>query len=420
MFAILFLETIRSGKALLKNYTAVIIGLIFTCMICLSFFENHINFLSGFLSSNILYLACLIVLVEFFLILHQKKPIVIIKPALFHLAFNSPNFKKVKCYMVMKKLLLNVIFMVLIYLFLFGCTINLQSLKTTLLIISYLLICTLIKWFKYNQFNIIITSILYLSTSVFFLYSITCNNVIILSMYLLLCLTSLFFANKVTVNWGKYFDDIVYAEKIDAAGRHLNIAEITQITNETMAKGNTIIKIYTLPMNKKNAIVCKAIIEFLRTGKKLFIIWAILLIIALALVKIPINLTNSFINTSHLFPMISSVMISGFFVNIIKQCNTQFQSVVDKHKRGFFIPFDYKRIMLSYLFVCIFIVAGLALLIFSILTSTVIKFLACFFSVIFVTFIIFILMENKSVQRLNNYIFVAMNAFLAFIIFCSI
>ena len=241
MFKYLILETLRGWKALLKNYAMVVAGMIFAIFISLSVLGDAFKLLSSFLTSNMLYTACLMIFIQTVLILHQKKPIIIIKPALFHSTFNSPKFRNVKMYMIVKKIVINIILAFIIGLILFGFNFSFHSMKIIFYLVAFFLVCSVIKWMKYNHFNIIITLMVFISACTLFLLSVLYDWVIIRFFFILLCLSSLLLINKVTVNWGKYFDDILYAEKVDSAGRHMNIAEMTQITNDNMAKGNNIL-----------------------------------------------------------------------------------------------------------------------------------------------------------------------------------
>lgn len=412
MFRYLFIEQLRGWKALIKNSFPIIIGIIISIFMVISLLGNEILKIRKAVNDHVTFVSLTFILLSVINIFFKDNPGVTIKPALFHYMYNSVEFKKIKWYMIFKVLLKDIIISMIIGLALGGF--SLSTVKMIAFFIIFFVSVSAIKWLRYNHFDLIKSIFLFAFASLIMYLS---ERIILLPIGMGLCCFICYLAVKTRPDWGKFSDSIILAERIDAAGRHMRIAELTQISTENAAKGKRHFKLTMFHLNGKNAIICKASIGILRAIKKLVLFWIIMALVSCFLIKSPYITNNIFFGHRNISLLISAYVLSGLYIGIIRLNNDQFRSFVDKQKNGFFAPYPYKKIMFDYLVVCIALMTIISAIIGSLLSLGVIKILLSVVLVDAVSLILFYILENKKVDKYRNFIVIAMNFIIAFILY---
>ncbi|WP_028518208.1 hypothetical protein [Ruminococcus flavefaciens] len=412
MFRFLFVEQLRGWKALIKNSYLIIIGIIISFVIVVSFVGNKLLSIRTAVNDHFVFVYAALIFLSLLNIFFKDSPGVTIKPALFHYMFNSVEFKKVKRYMVFKALLKDIIIAMIIG-FLFG-GFSICTLKKIAFFIVFFVSCSAIKWLQYNRFDIIKSILLFTAASTVLYLS---ESIVLLPVGMILCCFICYLAIKIKPDWGKYNDSIILSERIDAAGRHMRLAEMTQISTEKAAKGKNYFKLTSLSMNKKNAVICKASIGSLRAFKKLVLFWGIMAAVSILIVKVPYITENIFYGHKNISFLISAYILSGLYIGVIRSINDQFRSFVDKHKNGFFVPYSHKKIMTDYLKVCIALMTVISVIIGAVLSLGVVKILLSAVLVDAASLLLFYIMENKKISKCRNIIVIVMNFIVAFFLY---
>lgn len=412
MFRYLFVEQLRGWKALIKNSYVIMIGIIISFIMAVSLVENKIVSIRTAVNDHFTFVSLAFILLGLLHIFFKDNPGVTIKPALFHYLFNSAEFKKVKWYMALKVLLKDIIIAMIVGFGLGGF--SLYAVKMITFLIVFFVSVSAIKWLQYNHFDTIKSIFLFAAASTVLYLS---ERLVLLPVGMVLCCFIYYLAVKIKPDWGKFNDSIIIAERIDAAGRHMRIAEMTQISTENAAKGKNHFKLTSLHMNNKNAVICKASIGSLRAFKKLVLFWVIMAAVSILLIKVPYITENIFFGHKNLSFLVSAYVLSGLYIGVIRSMNDQFRSFTDKHKNGFFVPYSHKKIRTDYLVVCITLMTVISVIIGAVLSLGIEEILLSAILVAVASLLLFYIMENKKISKYCNIIVIAMNFIVAFFLY---
>jgi hypothetical protein len=222
----------------------------------------------------------------------------------------------------------------------------------------------------------------------------------IIFLILLLVFTVYYNNNRVKLDWGKYYDDCIYVNKIEHASRHRNMAEMQQLTVEHMARKRHSIRIYDLPLKRKNALVCKAVIESFRMNKQLMLILSFLLIFAALLHRTSIFNSIPLIGEPNIARIIGMLSMGTFWANMRELYSKQILSICDKHNKGFFIPFKITNIVFSYAVVCCAVTIPITVILCLIFDPGLVRSLFLIALINFIMAISFYLQSRKRITRL--------------------
>lgn len=344
-------EYIRESKIQIKNYIIEIVGIIIICLGLLRFAARWREQNDILLKNNITiiwYMVCFICLLFIFF---RTSPIFVIKPASFQFFFNSPFIKYALILAVLKTAIIRLIVSVLIGLFLLEWDILLDFCISIFYLLIYLMLIVFIEWMKFNEKNIGIILLQYVCSSIFFILS-QCKShgigIILVIWFGVVVLITI----KSSIKWDKYYNAIFYIEKVNSAGRYRNIAAMQQIVSEKTALQEHYIYIYDLPLNQKNALLCKAFIENIRTGKNTIIVLGVLLLGAIVITKTTFLADMPLIGNPYVARIIGMFIFATFVANIKEMYAKQILSIFEKHKKGFFIPYSFSRVIFSYALIC--------------------------------------------------------------------
>jgi hypothetical protein len=355
MYRYLFRQSFRAFKAQAKNYFAVIIGL----AVFLAFFLGSAIsaiYASGFsLSDNLLAAGAAICAVQLFALAFRKTLVFSMHPAAIHFFYNSKKLNSAKAMLVAKKMATTAFFSFMACLVVYNFRLLSRELYFAALILwIYALACSFARWLIYAGRSAAIVASLYALASALFILAFSGAAAMAgaLLLFLLAAAVCRDASCKAGLDWGKYYDDCAYANKIESAIRNRNMAEMQQLAAERAARKKHSIKIYDLPLSRGNALICKAAIETLRTSWQMMAVLGAALIFAALLIKTPIFRAIPMIGEPNISRVVGMLLMGTFWTNLREIYSKQIASVCDKHARGFFIPFTFRRIVFSYAIVC--------------------------------------------------------------------
>ena len=403
MFKYLFLEEIRAMKALLKNYLLVVLGILSVIVVGMSMIWDKLMLVRMVINSNISYAILALILIQFKFVFMNDKSGIRIKPALFHYSFNSKRFTDVRKYMTSKMLIKDLIISALISLVI-GGTVG-TVIKHIAFFSAYLISTSSVRWLRYNHFKLKYCIPIFVLASGFVWLLTIPRWYIMLLMEIIICFFVFFLALKIRPDWGKYNDEIIWIEKIDSAGRHMRIAEMTYITNANLAKEKRIIKLSSFRLSQKNAIMSKAVIESLRSFKRMIILYVLMISAVVALIKVPYITEKIFFGHHYIAIMVSSYIYSGICINMIRTFCDSYIVLMEKHKKGFFVPYSRKRIMTEYLKLCAFSTTAIGIIVGLLSTIGALKIILSIILVNAFAVLVFVAMKNKYVLKNKNLFF---------------
>lgn len=228
----------------------------------------------------------------------------------------------------------------------------LGNLLPLLCIFTYLILIACVQWQKFNGRHPVILCGIYLCSSGLFLWIQQMENpAFVIVMLLWLVLVGIYTC-RTDIKWGKYFAALSYMEKVNFAGRHRNTAAMQQLAAEHSARKEHYIYLYSLPLCRRTALICKAFIETIRTGKNVILVMAFLLFCSVILTKTMVFADVPLLGDPYAARLIAMFIFSTFIANIKEVYARQILSITEKHKKGFFIPYSFTEIVASYALVC--------------------------------------------------------------------
>jgi hypothetical protein len=359
LMSLIIKNRIRLTLDLLKNYwyffAATVLGFLF---IAESVVER-INMVP--VDDLMLYTSILIILLSFRKIISGRYPVIRMSPASIHFFRGSPLFTK--------------LFHIKVFLSLAGCiatgaviaTITYRAaISKELFIYSsvtalYLFLNSLIAWIYYNSQSV--SQKIYVVAIFLFISGLLIYNTVI-SLYILTVLTvfAAIRAYRTKILWNKYYRDCSFIYENMAAAAKKDMVRMMETVNKlNLSKKPVFHSIFSrTPPSKKTALIMKSFLGVVRTNiqtvKFLFIIFAAGII-----------LNNFVFMTPGLNRFLSAIALGSFYANLAELFRKQIVSIIDKKKRGFYIPYTDIEILLSYsvLPTIIFLIASSMLIFFT-------------------------------------------------------
>jgi len=410
VYEYLFKQSFRAIKIQLKNYFTVILGIIFVSAVFLHSIITGIYESSFTLSENLFLVSLAISILQLFIVLSRKTLVFAMHPAAIHYFYNTKEINRVKAILITQKIIKNIILSLAICLFIFNFRFSLNLFTATIILFAYAMTGSFIRWLKYIQNKPLVLTGFYIGSSALFILSFSNYYIMaVIPLYILLILL-IIYCERVKMDWGKYYDDALYANRINSSGRHRNIAEMQQITAEHIAKRKHSIKIYDLPLNRKSAMICKAMIETLRMSKQVAGVLALILVFAVLLNKTSLFSHMPLVGNPNISNAICIFAIGAFLANLREIYFKQISSVYDKHLKGFFIPYSYSNIVFSYGIVCSIITTLSMTVLCFVLTTGLVKGLFILLIINLAMFLSFLLQpkqqKNGAITIITNIVFI--------------
>lgn len=412
MMGLVVKQSLREIKLLLKNYWTVIVGMGIGLIIFFDMLVGQIYQSSFSLADHMLRISCVICALELFSILFQKTLVFIIHPATMHYCFNSGYMDKIKRLYFYKKCLTKLLLAALICPVLYNFRITLSLFVAIITLFLYFMMCSLIRWMKYNGCKWLKIAALFLLSSLLFIFgsALSGNLAYIPSAFLcVVFVVVVSFQNKAAVNWAKYYEDISYTAKSSYASRHKLMGEMAQITKEHVANREHSVKLYQFPLSKKNVLFFKALLETLRMSKQVMVILGLLLVFAVTLNRTSLFSQVPLINEPLIAQLIGIFSIAAFITNLKEIYFKQILAIKEKHTAGFFIPYKSYQIVWYYAVICCSILTLVLLLLCMILGTNILVGLGVIIGFDLVLLLSFLLLYkgkgNRIVTIITNMIF---------------
>jgi len=175
------------------------------------------------------------------------------------------------------------------------------------------------------------------------------NNTVFLLIQLTILICSSIHSQLKKPDWGRYLKDMTYLAYVNNASANKDMAMMQQIVTEMIAEKKRYIFLEAFPLNHKNAIFFKAVIETIRMEKKLLLVLAamVLLILSLRTLEILPQFSIGDVNLGHI---LSASFVTALRNYIHDPFHRNIASIFEKHRSGFILPYPDRKIVASYFY----------------------------------------------------------------------
>ena len=364
MLKYIAIRYIRENKTFLRNYGLFWVGFVICAVIGLGFLADvGIN-----PKLYVLQISIVISALGMYYVFLGEYCNLRMHPATFHFTFNTKRFVTVKLISVIGAFARVILLSALLTL-----VVNIANLPEIdwlyfASISVFLSSCWILRWVKYKADSIksmLVTFVKFMLSCFAFILITMTGNVVYLMVQSLILACALVHNCLLKVNWGQYINDITYIAFINHVTNSKDMALMQQIAAERIAEKKRFIFLCTFPLARNNAIFCKAAIEAIRVSKVILLIQFALIILSLSIRNFEI-FPNPVILDMNFGHMLSALFVNTFICFINQTFFQNLSSIIDKHRRGFILPYSDKEIIKKY-FCAASIVMTLSIIVLSVI-----------------------------------------------------
>jgi len=206
----------------------------------------------------------------------------------------------------------------------------------------YLFFSSLLAWLFYNS-EAIKQKIWYVTVFLLVSCLFIGNTTVSLAILTPLTLSALYWTGKTKILWDKYYRDCSFITENMAAAAKKDMAKMLEILNKVNAAKrpafpNIFVKIRP---SKKTVLIIKSFLGLVRTGSQTIKFQLVVFAAAIILKNL------AFIMNPLLNKFLTAVILGSFYANLAELFRRQTVSVIDKKKKGFFLPYTEKEVLLN-------------------------------------------------------------------------
>jgi len=291
------------------------------------------------ISTYFVYVKLGCILWVFFKIYIKKQPPVVINPATLYYLLYSKHLMYILILQYVLHLLFAFITAFVISFIMYRFVLSPVVFEMAVFIGTYLYTGFLLAWIRYHSRDyktlLKIGTVFTLTSTLFGLsdgvFPIVLNTAAIIG--------SLVFILHFKMDWNKYQQDLIYINTINTAGARKDMVQMLQITEEHQAKRKKTVYIYHFPLNHRNALSIKMFIETIRTSPRIWVILTCFIAFGFLLVKTPVFAGIPLLGQPEIAGVIAVFSIATFYINTGRIFEKQLLTLLDKSRKGLFIPF---------------------------------------------------------------------------------
>jgi hypothetical protein len=152
------------------------------------------------------------------------------------------------------------------------------------------------------------------------------------------------------LNLLRYSRDMALIDETTAAASRFDIAQMIRITAEHNANRKRSLLLHNLPLKRENAIFLKGAIETIRAGGQIWIVLFGLQLLGVLVFRTPVFAEIPFIGDPATAAPISVILIMTAYANIGEMLKRQLGTLLEKRRKGLFLPVGDHHIAMSYVF----------------------------------------------------------------------
>jgi hypothetical protein len=372
MYGYILRNKIRTTRNFIRNYWMFIAGIMAALAFAAWQIYSAVPLIEN-ISTYLIYVKLGCILWAFFKVYIKKQPPIIINPATLHYLLYSKRLMYIFVLQYVLHLLLDFITAFVISFVMHQFTISLAVFQMAAFIGTYLYIGFLLAWIRYHSTGyktLLIISAAFAPISVLFgladgILPVTINAAVIIGCFI-------FVFRHLNMDWKKYQQDLLFIDTMNTAGARKDMLQMLQITEEQQAKRKKTIFIYHFPLNQRNALSIKTLIETIRTSPRIWVILTSFITVGVLLVRTPLFIGIPLLGQPEIASVIAVSFIVTFFLNASRIFEKQLTTLLDKSRKGLFIPLGKPTIIRNMCIVPIALFTCSALIVGAVLSSRLI------------------------------------------------
>jgi len=362
MYSLIIKQKLRTARGILKHFWST--AIVFLIIVCYAAVQFYVLILNGgigtALSKNyIFYFLAACVVLSGSRILIKKQPIITMNAATLHYLYFTKHFKRIMAIKYIWSFIKSILLTAIISGLISGFQISAIFGRYFLLLCGYLFLSVLLSWscYHYMKGKVRLAVILcYIIASVVFLVESGVISVIL--NYCLILFWLYYVTVKLQFNLTKYSKDLALIDESNSVTSQYNMVKMSQMTAEKVANKRRSFFLYHFPLKKNNAVFFKCLIEMIRTGNRIWGAFAFLLVTGFLFYRTSVfSLIPIFGEIDNLAAPFSVLMVMMVYRNVDELLKKYAGTLIEKHKKGLFIPMERQKIIFSYLAASILIFA---------------------------------------------------------------
>jgi len=362
MYSLIIKQKLRTARGILKHFWST--AVVFLIIVCYAAVQFYVIILNGgigtALSPNyIFYFLAACVVLNGSRILTKRRPIITMNAATLHYLYLTKHFKRITAIKYLWSFIKSILLTAIISGFISGFQVNAIFGRYFLLLCGYLFLGVLLSWSCYHfmKGKARLAGIsCYITASTVLLMESGVISVIL--NYCLILFWLYYVIAKLQFNLTKYSKDLAFIDENNFVTSQYNMVRMSQMAAEKVANKRRRFFLYHFPLKKNNAIFYKCLIEIIRTGNRIWGAFAFLLVTGFLFYRTPVfSLIPIFGEIDNLAATFSVLMVMMVYRNVDELLKKYVSALIEKHKKGLFIPMKRQKIVFSYLTASILIFA---------------------------------------------------------------
>ena len=371
MYGYILKNKLRITGSFIKNYWMTIIGIIAALMF-VAWRIYYVVPLIENISTYFIYVKLGCILWVFFKVYIKKQPPVVINPATLHYLLYSKHLMYILILQYVLHFLFAFISAFVISFIMCRFVLSPAVFQMAVFIGTYLYTGFLLSWIMYHSRDyktLLKISTVFTLTSLLFglsdgILSAVLNTAVIIGSFI--------FIIRLKMDWNKYQQDLIYINAINTAGARRDMVQMLQITEEHQAKRKKAFYIYHFSLNQRNALSIKMFIETIRTSPRIWVILTCFIAFGILLIRTPVFAGIPLLGQPEIAVVIAVFSIATFYINVGRIFEKQLLTLLDKSRKGLFIPFGKPVIIRKICIVPIILFTSGTLIIGAVLSSRLI------------------------------------------------
>lgn len=387
VYSAIIKHKLRTAKGMLRHHGLTFIGLLMVAYVI--FYQLYIVVMSGGIGislSDKYVFYCLLVCVSLngYRVALKQTPIITMNAATLYYIYLTKYFRQILTVKYLWSLIKNIMIAVVISGLFNGFQGDFILGRYFFLLTGYLFLGILLSWSRYHSTNKkmqLTATISYIITSAVLLMEGGIISIIINYCFMVFWVYYVVF--KLRFNLIRYSKDLAFADNLTSASSQFDMGKMTQIAVENVANKKRRFFLHQLPIKKSNVIFYKSLIEMVRGGNHLWILFLCLIFAGFLIYRTSVFAGIPILGESALSVPLCILAVMNVYLKIKEMLKKQVSALLKKHRQGLFLPMEKREIVWSYIIFSSLIYAILTILVGLLLGSK--AYLLLLFYVLFVS-----------------------------------
>ncbi|MBS3977119.1 MAG: hypothetical protein KGZ75_10425 [Syntrophomonadaceae bacterium] len=353
MYAAIIKNRLRTAKGILRHYWPACIGLLLVA--CFISYQLYSVVMSGSIETAlseeyIFYCLLVCVALNGYRVGLKQTPIITMNAATLYYLYFTKHFKRILTGEYFWSLLKNILLAAILSGLFNGFQGHLIFGQYFFLLAGYLFLGVLLSWSRYHSTKgkiRLAATVSYIIASAILLAEGGLISIIIT--YCFAVFWMYYVTSKLRFNLIKYSKDLAFADKSTSAASQFDLGKMVQIAAESEANKKRSLFLYQLPIKRSNIIFYKCVIETIRAGNRLWIIFLCLIFAGFLIYRTSLFSGIPILGDGVLSGPFSVLAVMMVYLNIKEMLKQQIGTLLKKQRQGLFLPMEKREIVWSYI-----------------------------------------------------------------------